>query len=255
MDKEIVIKELNNLVNEGRTTILPTKWYPEGIIGAGYRVDNKVYSGWHTKALTLLKMILEDDSDYIRRFAECEENYYSRAEASIAIIESLIEYIEKGFIIPGADLSVDVDAELKRVFSRFYVIARQLRSRHDGRPTIEVNDEYDVQDLLHALLKLYFDDVRPEEWTPSYAGKAARMDFLLKKEKTVIEVKKTRKNLTDKEVGDQLIIDVERYQVHPDCKRLICFVYDPEGIIGNPVGLMMDLNERHEGFAEVVVEP
>jgi hypothetical protein len=24
------------------------------------------------------------------------------------------------------------------------------------------------QDLLHTILKLHFDDIRPEEWTPSY---------------------------------------------------------------------------------------
>ena len=57
----------------------------------------------------------------------------------------------------------------------------------------EIKDEYDVQDLLNALLRLNFDDVRPEEYTPSYAGSSTRVDFLLKKEKIVIEVKKTRK--------------------------------------------------------------
>ena len=82
--------------------------------------------------------------------------------------------------------------------------------------------------LLHALLLLYFDDVRAEEWTPSYAGKSSRMDFLLKNERVVIEVKKTRQGLADKELGDQLIIDVDRYKVHPDCKRLICFVIADE---------------------------
>ena len=70
--------------------------------------------------------------------------------------------------------------------------------------------------LLHALLLLCFDDIRAEEWTSSYAGKSARMDFLLKNEGVVIEVKKTRLGLTDKELGDQLIIDVDRYKVHPD---------------------------------------
>ena len=49
--------------------------------------------------------------------------------------------------------------------------------------------------LLHNYTDfiLYFDDIRAEEWTPSYAGKCARVDFLLKNEKIVIEVKKTRK--------------------------------------------------------------
>ena len=54
--------------------------------------------------------------------------------------------------------------------------------------------------LLHALLLLCFDDIRAEEWTSSYAGKSARMDFLLKNEGVVIEVKKTRLGLTDKEL-------------------------------------------------------
>lgn len=70
----------------------------------------------------------------------------------------------------------------------------------------------------------------------------------------VIEVKKTRQGLGDKELGDQLIIDVDRYKVHPDCKRLICFVYDVEGRIGNPNGLMADLNNQHEGFATVIIK-
>ncbi len=59
---------------------------------------------------------------------------------------------------------------------RFHKIAKQLRNRHDNRQTLPIKDEYDVQDLLHALLYLYFDDIRAEEWTPSYAGKSARVE-------------------------------------------------------------------------------
>lgn len=140
---------------------------------------------------------------------------------------------------------VDPLVVLGKIFQRFHRFSRQLRVRHQNRPTIEVEDEYDVQDLLHALLRIEFEDIRPEEWTPSYAGKSARTDFLLKDEKIVIEVKKTRKNLTEKELGDELIVDIERYQVHPDCKSLVCFVYDPEGKIGNPAGLTNDLENRY----------
>ena len=78
---------------------------------------------------------------------------------------------------------------------RFHRIALQLKHRHANRKTIEIADEYDVQDLLHAVLCIDFDDIRPEEWTPSYAGKSARVDFLLKEQKIVIEVKKTRDSL------------------------------------------------------------
>ena len=185
MEQEQVLKELRALVQEGKEKILPTKWYPDNVIGAHYYVDSTLYAGWHTKALSFLKMILPEDNDYVKKLSGYIDNYHAYAGSSITVLESVIEYIEKGFLKIKGDEIFDSDSELKRIFSRFHRIARQLRSRHDNRMTIEVNDEYDVQDLLHALLKLFFDDVRAEEWTPSYAGKSARMDFLLKKEQLI----------------------------------------------------------------------
>jgi hypothetical protein len=98
-----------------------------------------------------------------------------------------------------------------------------------------------VQDLLQALLRLHFDDVRPEEWTPSYAGGASRMDFLLKNEQVVIEAKMVRSSLGERQIGEQLIVDAARYRAHPDCKALVCFVYDPEAHLRNPRGIEADL--------------
>ena len=69
------------------------------------------------------------------------------------------------------------------------MVVQQLQRRHSGRLTLEVNDEYDVQDFLHALLRIFFDDVRPEEHTPSYAGKSSRIDFLLPEESIALECK------------------------------------------------------------------
>jgi hypothetical protein len=145
---------------------------------------------------------------------------------------------------------------LRAVLRRFHAAAVQLRSRHENRPTLDVSDEYDVQDLLHALLCLHFDDIRPEEWSPSYAGKSSRVDFLLKPEKIVVEVKKTRLGLGAKELGDQLIIDKERYSKMGGCELLVCFIYDPENRVGNAAGLEADLTENRESFkVEVMVLP
>jgi hypothetical protein len=68
------------------------------------------------------------------------------------------------------------------------------------------------------------------------------MDFLLKEQKVVIEVTKTRKGLQDGEVGTQLIEDIAQYKCHSDCAELICFVYDPEVRITNPGGLESGLS-------------
>ena len=37
-----------------------------------------------------------------------------------------------------------------------------------------------------------------------------------------------------KDVDEQLLVDCQRYKVHPDCESLVCFVYDPEGSVANP---------------------
>jgi hypothetical protein len=150
---------------------------------------------------------------------------------------------------------------------RFPLYARQLQHRRqdvpasgkketDRRPTIEMKDEYDVQDSLHALLKLHFDDVRPEEWTPSYAGSQSRMDFLLKREKIVVETKFMGPKLSQREVTNQLMIDKDYYRQHPDCQRLICFVYDPECRCTNPAALERDIGVNEERFrVTVIVSP
>jgi hypothetical protein len=142
---------------------------------------------------------------------------------------------------------------VRAICDRFTMAANALTERHDNRATISVTDEYDVQDLLGALLKLHFTDVRPEEWTPSYAGNASRMDFLLKPEHLVVEAKMTRKGLGQKELVTQLAEDILRYQSHQDCKTLICFVYDPAGKCSNPTALENDLTKNHGGLQVVVI--
>ncbi len=142
------------------------------------------------------------------------------------------------------------------ICSRFHLVAKQMRSRYSDRNTLIVNDEYDTQDLLHSLLHLYFDDIRAEEWTPSYAGSCSRVDFFLKNDQMIIEVKKTRMSLKAKQLGEQLIVDTERYKAHQGCKKLICFVYDPEGWISNPRGLENDLSKESDDFlVNVIIVP
>ena len=144
-------------------------------------------------------------------------------------------------------------SKLKKIFAKFHAVAIQLRIRRDERTPLTISDEYDVQYLLRALLTVDFEDIRPEEWTPSYADSSSRMDFLLKDEKIVVETKKTRKSMTAKELGDQIIIDVARYSKHPDCKTLYCFVYDPDYHLPNPNSVEKDLTKQSEGLNVVVL--
>ena len=109
---------------------------------------------------------------------------------------------------------------------------------------------------MHSLLHIHFEDVRAEEYTPSYAGKSSRMDFLLKREAIVIELKMTRAGLGPKELSTQLIEDIERYKTHPSCQALVCFVYDPTGLIPNPRGIESDLKRDDSPFpVRVLIRP
>jgi hypothetical protein len=143
---------------------------------------------------------------------------------------------------------------VRTLLTRFHGVQAQLRKRQDRRdPLVEINDEYDVQDLLHALLRIDFDDIRNEDWVPEYAGGKSRVDFLLKAEQIVIEVKLATETLKDKELGKQLIVDIARYRAHPDCKTLVCFIYDPEHHVANPEGLRVDLQKLGNGLHVVVL--
>lgn len=136
---------------------------------------------------------------------------------------------------------------------RFPLLVGELGNRYDGRPTFEITDEYDLQDLLRGILRLHFDDVRPEEWNPSYGGVQSRSDLLLKPERLVIETKMTRKGLGQRELVQQLIVDKAQYRGHPDCSTLVCFVYDPTQHLANPTAIERDLSDGNGGLTTVVV--
>lgn len=73
------------------------------------------------------------------------------------------------------------------------------------------------------------------------------MDFLLFKEEIIVECKVTRSGHHEKEISDELIVDKARYKTHPKCKRLVCFIYDPQGLIENRSALK-DLEEERDGM-------
>lgn len=236
------------------------------------RNQNEQCAKWRRDTRAVLERIFEKDSRQAHDFngvsftprsynmgdpdPAFERAFRRGMEVAMAVLQSALREIQEFWDDDSDSLAPDPLQRLARICKRFHPIARQLRQRHSQRATLDVTDEYDVQDLIHALLLLDFEDVRAEEWAPSYAGAASRVDFLLKCEQIVVEVKKARKSLTAKEIGEQLIVDIQRYQAHPDCKALVCFVYDPEGLIGNPRGIENDLGATKGSLpVKVYIEP
>ena len=258
--KEKLVQKLTELIEDGEA-VRKTKRIATGgmITPTTTFFDTEKFKGWVSNILTVLRHCQIDtvEGKMIAELLEVKHASERNINSVQEQLRSILKAVEEGFIeIDGEDKSgKDTEAILQNIFNRFHKVARQLRTRHDSRETLQIKDEYDVQDLLHALLQLHFDDIRPEEWTPSYAGGSGRVDFLLKDEGIVIEVKKTRESLTQKKLGEELIIDRAKYKEHPDCKKMYCFVYDPEGMLGNPAGIKKDLEKGEEDFIKVFIRP
>ena len=133
---------------------------------------------------------------------------------------------------------------LSSIFSKLPYAVKALHDRHKNKNPFQVEDEYDVQDLIYVMLLPHFEDLRREEVAPSFAGRAARIDFLLRDEKIVLEIKMTREGLGLKEIRSQLIEDMFSYRTHTDYKVFVAFVYDPTRKIENPEGVKKDLEKE-----------
>ena len=142
---------------------------------------------------------------------------------------------------PFAGGDIDAVALVTTLGRRLLYVQRELGRRYGSRTAMQFNDEYDDQDLFRSLLRIFFEDVRPEECSPSYAGGSSRIDFLIPEMEIAVELKHSRNGLTAKEVGEQLVVDTAKYAQHPSVRHLVCIVLDHHGLLSNPRGLERDL--------------
>jgi REase_DpnII-MboI len=254
MGTEKIAERLEQLIAKGEAVLRTHRTNRTNVVGFP-TLDSGAFAEWRTQSLACLVSFLGEGHVYVDNFeTQVKDGFRGTVNAGIGILKATKEDIVAGNLDNAPEQSPLLLIE--QICSRFHLVARQLRSRHAGRPTLDVQDEYDAQDLMHALLCLHFVDVRPEEHTPSYAGKSSRMDFLLKRESIVTELKMTRSGLGPKELSTQLIEDIERYKAHSDCQALVCFVYDPAGLIPNPRGIESDLKRDGSPFpVRVLIRP
>ena len=148
-----------------------------------------------------------------------------------------------------AELGMPSDplANLERLLRRLPRVIRQLRSRHGNRPPFQVADERDLEDLLRALLPIYFDDIRPETRTPGYSS-GNRTDFRFKPEGIALTIKRAPSRDCEKQLGEQLQEDVIHYEREGTCKTLVAFIHDPEGFLREPAPLELMWSKLQDRF-------
>lgn len=214
---------------------------------AGEYMNSEEYQHWLEYCTRYLQQIYPKDiqTDRFSEIAKKANGY------GVEVFNSLIGILNAIKEIPAISKDTNIDSILEKILKNFHRCAKSILNRHGGRQTLEIKDEYDVQDLLQGILRLFIDDVRPEDYVPSYAGGNSRTDFYLPQYNTYIEVKMTREGLSDKEIGEQLAVDVARYGEM--CDTLVCFIYDKISCLKNPYGLIHDLEKLSSDRMKVKV--
>ena len=151
------------------------------------------------------------------------------------------------------DSNIEPVKWLENLINKFPSIIGSLGQKRDSRQNLMISNEYDLQALLHALLFLRFDDIRPEDPTPIVAGRSAKMDFVLKEEEIVLEVKIAKRGHDEKQIGEELFLDITKYSERPDCKTLIFFIYDKDGVVQNKKGLKNDIEKKSSSRLQILL--
>ncbi len=211
-------------------------------------------------SLAVLGNVIEERMDAAPSDPEAKLHWEQLRQRVVEELEVLgLQYFRGGRVVPtgrepeqvavGAIVQrpAAVDDVLRRVIRGLPRAMYPLTYRRKGSTPLTFMSEYDIQDLLHAMLRPWVVDIRPEEFTPSYAGTSTRMDFLLPKQSLVIELKVVRDRAHAKKIGQELTIDIDHYRAHPLCDTLWCVVYDLAKLIENPAGLVADLEGERSG--------
>lgn len=207
------------------------------------------YEDWLNLAIRFVETHFPGDTD-TKRFREIAENANGWGNKKFSPLMGILKAFKEYPPIPAR---VDILPLIEEIFMNFNKFDISIRRRYGNRDTININDEHDLQNALFSILKLFINDIRPEDYVPSYAGGNSRVDFLLPEYGLIIETKMTNSSLQDKQVGEQLIIDFERYKQKDGFNHLVCFVYDKEANIHNPIGLIKDLHNLSDEKMRITV--
>lgn len=254
---DALVKRWRYLCNDPVPLTWPRQRYDvdglfDAVFGEGYAPHGKLESMAQLNELDMRSFLsgkAEADA-----YGSGNWSMLARSSASKAVIigdlaRKLLDGTVKTAVSAGriafAGSHIDAVQAVLALSERFLLVQRSLGKHPHGGSPVQFKNEYDDQFLLRALLVQFFDDVRDEDYTPSYAGGNSRIDFVLPDFGLAIELKHTSSSLKDKEIGEQLVVDRDRYKLNKSATHLIAIVFDHDGHLRNPRGLERDLQRTH----------
>lgn len=121
------------------------------------------------------------------------------------------------------------DEMVKDILKNFSnAIQKIIKNRRKDHPNFEIEDEYDVQDILYVILKSVFPNLRDEDAIGKVGAKTTKIDLIIREERILVEVKMIKdKDSNETHFIEQLKVDIESYHECKWLRKLFCFVYDP----------------------------
>lgn len=147
--------------------------------------------------------------------------------------------------LSAKDLIIEILENFENAVKKITDLTLRYGKDKQNRNLIAIKDEYDVQDLLYFSLKSVFPEIKYEDDTSNYGGSAKRLDFYLKDEGIIIEVKHID-NADDKKYTKQMKEDLQSYHVVNTLTDIIFFIYAPNAI--------QDINNFNELEGEQTIQ-
>jgi hypothetical protein len=118
-----------------------------------------------------------------------------------------------------------------RLCERLHAAARILAKRRQGKDPFEITDEYDAQDLLHAVLRAYLKyTVHEEPLGKVGGGHSGRADIAIEELGAVVELKYVHGPDDQRRVVDEFSNDLLLYTKWPHLKHFIYLVYNSQDL-------------------------
>jgi hypothetical protein len=194
-------------------------------------------------------------SEYVSNtFSELknEESVNEAKKRVLACLNGITSYLSEDKI-KFIDYKSDMDEYtsiliIKKILNNFYehIKAMYFDTVHGKAnitktqlDTIRIGNEYDVQRMLFSLIKPIFPDAKMEV-VEATGCSSVRYDIDIASCSTTIEVKCSRKSMTERNLNEEMGSD----SFHYNRKNIIFFVYDKESIVS-------DINSYHKTYNKI----
>lgn len=185
----------------------------------------------------------------------------STMESMLKAKENLITYLENIVQEESRDSTVTVQKCLEEYLHNFYFFLEAFKEMQPNKKAtlsseslrnIQINNEYDLQHLLYAVIKPLCKDARLEVTEDTGFG-MVRSDIKIPSINAVLEAKCTRENMSLKKLTEEMEADI----VHYKADYIYFYIYDKEKIVKDRQAFETAFNREFDGkhIKSILLQP